>query len=124
MTNDLDQHRECDGSGRFRPEFNRSCRCGCPLGDHAALAHKPCLVCGKCDGFKAKPLTLRERILSSGKVAKLWSETGHRDDGRRCWWVHYLPGWESDLLGSSIDHEDTLTDLWRRVRAARKGNDE
>ena len=69
---------------------------------------------------KAKRLTLRERILSSDKVAELWSETGHSDDGRRCWWVKYVPGWVSGQLDCSIDHEDTLTEIWRCVRAARR----
>lgn len=65
-----------------------------------------------------KRLTVRERIMATGRVVELWSERGHREDGRPCWWVRYKPGWVSEVLGTSGEHENTLTEILARVRAA------
>lgn len=111
------REREFDGSGRFRHDFEKRCVCGCTNGEHAALAHKPCFSCD-CPKFRARRMGLRERIETSPRVAELWSETGHRADGRPCWWLRYADGWCSSE-GMRGEHEDTLSDLWRRVKESK-----
>ena len=109
--------REFDGSGRFRHDCERMCVCGHANGEHAALRPKPCFAGCECQKFRAKRLSVRERIMATGRVAELWSETGHRDDGRACWWLRYADGWVS-ADGRGGEHEDTLTEILRCVRAA------
>lgn len=57
-----------------------------------------------------------DTMLGSGKVKQVWSERGHRSNGRCCWWAAAAPGWCNPELEGHGAHQDTQTELLREVR--------
>lgn len=119
MTRERLNRANGDGGSTGRYDFDgaATCSCGHTRDEHAALMPRPCFAGCDCDRFTKKRLPIHERVRRHPAVRDLWSESGHRDNGRPCWWVRLEAGWSFD--GMHGLHEDTLGELERRLRDVR-----